>query len=286
MDLPDRVEGDLPDVALEVLRELLTGHNVDVRDTFYDFLVRSDTEGQFLRNIHKRMIAAVRANADARVTLEESAKKHERQALGGSDRDLFVLRVVHAWKSSKKVTGEGDLREDLKISEGYLRGIEGGRENDWERRVDGVDGLSDAAKRARYRILARSRCPTLMSSSSAGGASGGGGGGSESFNGDDGSSRPRFPPNAADAIKEYVDNNYDYKQLSLPPEFQDQFENATETVEFLTALCRGHNMKFQHLCREQPLCVQQQRPATGRTNLFMLAFCSFLDCSMPSCHTV
>jgi hypothetical protein len=48
------IEGDLSDVALELLNELLHGGNHKVRRTFFQWIVNSDTEGKFLWHLKQR----------------------------------------------------------------------------------------------------------------------------------------------------------------------------------------------------------------------------------------
>ena len=48
-------EGDLPDVALAVLNELLFGGNRTVQNTLHEFLETEDTDGQFLKHMQQRL---------------------------------------------------------------------------------------------------------------------------------------------------------------------------------------------------------------------------------------
>lgn len=48
-------EGDLPDVALAVLNELLFGGNMKVQNTLYQWMMEEDTEGDFLKHLQDRL---------------------------------------------------------------------------------------------------------------------------------------------------------------------------------------------------------------------------------------
>jgi hypothetical protein len=54
-NVDDAVPGGLPDLALELFVELLNGGCVEAADALYQFLVRVDTEGKFLKHIDRRI---------------------------------------------------------------------------------------------------------------------------------------------------------------------------------------------------------------------------------------
>ena len=81
----DRAEEDsLPDVALELLNELLFGGNKKVQDTLYDILLMEDIEGKFMAHIAQRL----------KVSFDSIVEGKKLGSLGGGD-EALTAEVVN-----------------------------------------------------------------------------------------------------------------------------------------------------------------------------------------------